>query len=67
MTDPTNVDTLVQLSQSRGLRNELDQISARATLATLEADVERNWRYRTERGRSQHHRDSDRTLRSGHR
>ena len=49
MTDPTAIETLLQLSQSKGLRNELDQISARATLATLEADVERNWRYRTER------------------
>ena len=46
MTDPTTIETLLQLSQSKELRNELDKISARAT---LEADVERNWRYRTER------------------
>ena len=49
MSDARTMKTLDQLTQSRGLRNELAQISARATLVTLGASVEKNWRYRTER------------------
>ena len=49
MTEVSSLDDTIKLSRSKALRNELAQIEARATLATLEADVDPNWRYRTER------------------
>ena len=48
MTD-TAVGALVELGRSGRLQHELAQISARATLVELAADVNKNWRYRTER------------------
>lgn len=50
MTDNTSsLISVLELSESTGFYNELAQIEARATLTTLEADTDPDWRYRTER------------------